>query len=76
MNLKWKKKQKDRTLKLDNARKLSNTGNGVIDAIKQNNCHTSSCRNVHDTMIEIVQDAFWALRVWYEEVSVKGFVGQ
>ena len=48
-------KQKDETLKLGDARKLSNAGNRDIDAIMQNNFDTSYCKNVHETMTEIVQ---------------------
>ena len=69
-------KQKGKTLKLGDAMKLSNAGNRDIDAIMQNNCDTSSCKNVHDTMIEVVQAAKWALRVNYGEVNIRGFVGQ
>ena len=50
-------KQKDKTLKLGDDRKLSNADNRDIDATMKNNCHASSCKNVHDTVIEIVQAA-------------------
>ena len=74
--LKNKIDKKDKTLNLGYARKLSNTDNGDIDATMQNKCENSCCKNVHDTMIEIVQVAKWALKVLYREVNIRGFVGQ
>ena len=68
--------QKKFTLKLSDARKLFNTGNGDIDAIMQKYSDISSCKNVHDTMIKIVQTAKWAFRVHYGEMNIRGFVGQ
>ena len=64
------------TLKLSDARKLFNTGNGDIDAIMQKYSDISSCKNVHDTMIKVVQTAKWAFRVNYGEMNIRGFVGQ
>ena len=55
--------QKNQLLKLGNARKLCNTGNGDIDTIMQKNG-------------EIVQAAKWTLRVHYGEVNIRGFIGQ
>ena len=71
-----KNKQKDRTLKLGDAKKRSNAGNSNIDAIMQNNRDTSSCKNLYDTMIEIVEAVKWALSVHYREVNIRGFIGQ
>ena len=71
-----KNKQKERTLKLGDTRKLSNADNREIDAIMENNFDTSSCKNVHETMIEVVQAAKWALSVNYGEVNIRGFIGQ
>ena len=69
-------KQKDRTLKLGDTGKLSNAGDRDIDAIMQYNCDTSPCKHVHDTMIEVVQAAKWALSVNYREVKTRGFFRQ
>ena len=69
-------KQKDGPSTLGDAKKLSNAGNRDIDSIKQNNCDTSPCKNVHDTVIEIVHAAKWALRVHYRKVNIRGFIEQ
>ena len=68
--------KKNFTLQLSDARKMFNTGNGDIDAIMQKYSDISSCKNVHDTMIKIVQAAKWAFRVHYGEMNIRGFVGQ
>ena len=68
-------KQKNQIISLGNAREVCNTGNGDMETIMKNNSDASSCKNVHDTMIEIVQAVKWTHRVYYGEVNNWGFIG-